>query len=109
MAYSTQLAGRVRDAVAGSDRPTERKMFGGVVFLLNGNMCCGVLGEDLMLRLGAAGVVQALEAPHTRVMDFTGKPLKTMVYVSAEGVASDQDLKRWLNQAIAFTKKLPPK
>jgi TfoX/Sxy family transcriptional regulator of competence genes len=63
-------------------------MFGGLAFLLNGNMCCGVVSDQLMLRLGESGAAEALTEPHTRLMDFTGKPMKSMVYVDPTGLTS---------------------
>ena len=64
-------------------------MFGGIAFMLGGNMACGVIGEDLLVRLGAEDAEKALTEPHTRPMDFTGKPMKTTVYVDPAGTASD--------------------
>lgn len=84
-------------------------MFGGLAFLLNGNMCCGVVKDRLMLRLGPEGVEKALKAPHTQPMDFTGKPMKSMVYVRPEGYEADEDLERWVETAARFAKTLPAK
>ena len=91
------------------DGYSERKMFGGICFMLYGNMCCGIINDDLMLRLGNAGASKALAEPHLREMDFSGKPLKSMVYVSAEGIDEDADLRRWVETAVAFGVTLPPK
>ncbi len=84
-------------------------MFGGIAFLVNGNMCCGVTGTALMLRLGKAGADDALSEPHVRPMDFTGKPMSTMVYVDPEGTASEEDLAYWVGRAVAFANSLPGK
>jgi TfoX/Sxy family transcriptional regulator of competence genes len=84
-------------------------MFGGVAFLLHGNMCCGVTKDLLMLRLGSQGAEAALGRPHTREMDFTGKPMKGMVYVESEGVRTEAELQRWLEQAVGFAQTLPEK
>jgi TfoX/Sxy family transcriptional regulator of competence genes len=84
-------------------------MFGGIAFLLNGNMCCGVLKSDLVLRLGEDGAVKALREPHTRVMDFTGKPLRSMVYVSPAGYRADVALRTWVKRALDYVKSLPAK
>lgn len=109
MAYDESVAARIRSALAARNNIDERKMFGGLAFLSRGNMCCGVVGDTLMLRLGNEGAAQALAEPHTRPMDFTGKPLKSMVYVAAPGIASDVDLNRWVRRAVSFAETLPPK
>ena len=77
--------------------------------MINGHMCCGVIQTDLMLRLAPGDVVAALKKPHTRPMDFTGKPMKSMLYVSAKGTDSDQALSEWVEAARAFVRTLPPK
>lgn len=84
-------------------------MFGGVAFLLRGHMCCGVVGEDLMLRVGAGAEAKALARPHARPMDFTGRPLKGFVFVAAPGYESDRDLAAWVSRAVRFVRSLPPK
>ncbi len=109
MAYDEGLAQRVREGL--SDRPdsTEKKMFGGLCFLLGGNMCCGIVGEELMLRVGATAYEATLARPHAREMDFTGRALKGMVYVGVDGLADDDELAQWLAPAISFAGGLPPK
>lgn len=109
MAFDEGLADRVRQILKRKRGVTERRMFGGVAFLLNGNMCCGVVKTDLMLRLGDSGVRKALEKPHTRRMDFTGKPLKSMLFVDSTGTDSDEALQAWVEAAAAFARTLPPK
>jgi TfoX/Sxy family transcriptional regulator of competence genes len=109
MAYSEELADRIRDLLIGRGELSERKMFGGIAFMLNGNMTCGVIGDELMARVGAEQQDEALTDPHARVMDFTGKPMKGMIYVSAEGVAGDADLDGWVDLAAGFTLSLPAK
>ena len=84
-------------------------MFGGIAFMLAGNMAVGVIGEDLMVRLDPADAEKALREPHTRPMDFTGKPMKKMVYVDAEGTASDKDLAAWVDAGADYASSLPPK
>jgi TfoX/Sxy family transcriptional regulator of competence genes len=108
MAYDEQLADRIRDILEGRSDVGERKMFGGLAFMLDGNMCCGVVGADLMLRLGREGAGTALERPHVRPMDFTGRPITTMVYVEPEGVRG-ASLRRWVEEAATFVRTLPPK
>ena len=109
MAYDEQLAARIRDVLAGVEGVSERKMFGGIAFLHRGNMACGVIGETLMLRLGADLADAALDEPHTRPMDFTGRPMKGMLYVDPPGFATDAALDAWVARALAFTETLPPK
>jgi TfoX/Sxy family transcriptional regulator of competence genes len=109
MAYDEQLAARIRAALAGVDGVSERKMFGGLAFLHHGNMACGVIGETLMLRLGPELGDAALDEPHTRPMDFTGRPMTGMVYVDPPGCATDAALGAWIDRALGFTTTLPPK
>ena len=84
-------------------------MFGGIAFMVGGNMCCGFVGEKLMLRLGKDGAKDALTEPDTAPMDFTGKPLSTMVYVLPQGIVTDAKLTKWVGRAVEFAKSLPQK
>ncbi len=84
-------------------------MFGGIAFMLAGNMAVGVIGEDLMVRLDPGDAEKALQEPHVRPMDFTGKPPKNMVYVDAEGTASDEGLAAWVEAGADYASSLPPK
>lgn len=84
-------------------------MFGGLAFLVNGHMSCGLNGERLMLRLGNDEAERARTEPHTSPMDFTGKALKSMVYVEPAGFRSDDDLSAWVDRALKYAKSLPPK
>ena len=108
MAYDERLAERVRDILAGDPALSERKMFGGLAFMLDGNMCCGIVGNELMLRLGAEGAEKALERADVRPMDFTGRPMTGMVYVAPEGVRG-RSLRTWVERAAGFARTLPPK
>jgi TfoX/Sxy family transcriptional regulator of competence genes len=108
MAYDEQLAERVRVELESVTGVTERKMFGGLAFMVNGNMACGIVKDELTLRLGAEGAVAALERPHVREMDFTGRPLTGMVYVGQAGLA-EAELHSWVQQAVTFARSLPPK
>jgi TfoX/Sxy family transcriptional regulator of competence genes len=108
MAYDEKLAERVRVVVGAEQGLSERKMFGGLAFMLEGHMFCGIVGSDLMLRLGPEGADTALDRPHVRPMDFTGRPLAGMVYVAPEGLRGAA-LRRWVEQAAAFARTLPPK
>jgi hypothetical protein len=109
MAYDEGLAQRVREALAERPDLTERKMFGGLCFMLGGNMCCGIVGEELMLRVGPDAYDDVLARDHAREMDFTGRSLRGMVYVANDGFASDDDLGGWLESAVDFAGSLPPK
>ncbi len=109
MAYDEYLASRIRQAPAPRADIMERKMFGGVALMLRGNMCCGVVGDMLMLRLGREGASAASQEPHTSPMDFTGKAMKSMVYVEPEGTADRESLNRWVNRGADYAASLPPK
>ncbi|MCW8125674.1 TfoX/Sxy family protein [Microbulbifer halophilus] len=107
MAYNENLAEKVRELLQESDGLSEKKMFGGLAFMLNGNMACGVVGEELMVRVGPDGYQEALAERYTRPMDYTGRPLKGMVYVEEDAVAADLD--NWVNRGAEFASTLPPK
>ncbi len=109
MAYDRGIAECVRDLLHDRVGFSERKMFGGVCFMLRGNMCCGVVDADLVLRLGNEGAAAALNEPHTRPMDFTGKALNSMIYLSPEGYQDEADLASWVQRASRFAESLPPK
>ncbi|MDX1374319.1 MAG: TfoX/Sxy family protein [Burkholderiales bacterium] len=109
MAYDEALAARVRARLAGARGLSERRMFGGLCFLVNGHMCAGVVGATLMLRVGPERYAEALARPHAREMDFTGRPLKGMVYVDPPGIAGAAALGRWLDLALAFVRSQPAK
>ena len=108
MAYDETLAERVRSALAGEPGLTERRMFGGLAFMIDGHMACRIVNDELMLWLGAEGADAALDRPHVRPMDFTGRPMAGMVFVSPDALRG-QVLHRWVNQAVAFALTLPPK
>ena len=109
MAYDEGLAQRVRELLEERTDLSEKKMFGGLAFLLGGNMCAGVVGEELMVRVGPDAYEKLLEEPHARKMDFTGRPLKGFLYVACEGFESDAELQRWLDRGVAFAGSLPAK
>jgi TfoX/Sxy family transcriptional regulator of competence genes len=109
VAYDERLAARVRAQLSRRKGVTERPMFGGLAFLMNRNMACGVQGDRLVLRLGPEGAAVALQQPHTKPMDFTGKPLASMVYVEAAGCRREVDLRRWVDKAMHFAKTLTPR
>jgi TfoX/Sxy family transcriptional regulator of competence genes len=100
MAYDEALADRIRTALRDRADVAERKMFGGIAFMVAGKMACGVIHDDLMVRVGREGHDPALAEPHTRPMDFTGRPMRGMVYVGPAGVRSEADLARWIGRAV---------
>ena len=109
MAYDEGLAQRIRESVEDVPGISEKKMFGGLAFLLNGNMACGVVGEDLMVRVGPEAYATSLARPHVREMNFTGRPMKGLVYISPPGFEADKDLDRWVGEGVAFARSLPSK
>lgn len=109
MAYDVGLADRIRSILGWRTGFSERKMFGGIAFMINGHVCCGVLKTDLMLRLTQEAVANGLMKPHTRPMDFTGRLMSSMMFVDAAGVDSDESLHEWIEAAIAFVVTLLPK
>lgn len=109
MAYDEVVAHRIRAALAAQSGVTEKKMFGGLAFMVSGHMCCGIGKGDLMVRVGPDRYEEALAQPHAREMDFTGRPMKGMVYVDAAGYERDEDLQAWVDRGLAFVTSLPPK
>lgn len=109
MAYNEELVKRIRKIVSRWKGTDDKKMFGGVCHLLNGNMLCGVHKEFLILRLGTDKAEGAMKLPHVRPFDITGKPMKGWVMVAEDGFKSDKDLKNWLNDAKNFVETLPAK
>jgi TfoX/Sxy family transcriptional regulator of competence genes len=101
MAYDAVLAERIRTALRGRDDVVEKKMFGGLTFMVAGRMACGVVHDDLMVRVGSEGHEESIAQPHARPMDFTGKPMQGMVYVAPAGVATDDDLRRWVDRGVS--------
>lgn len=109
MAYDDKLAERVRLALAATPGLSEKKMFGGLCFLIGGNMACGIVGEELMVRCGPDAYEGALANKHARAMDFTGRPMKGMIYVAAEGLKTKASLHKWVDLGACFAGSLPPK
>jgi TfoX/Sxy family transcriptional regulator of competence genes len=109
MAYDQKLADRVRDALGTTRGVTERKMFGGVAFMVRGNMCCGVIDEKLMVRVGPDAYDGALKLIHARPMDFSGKAMRGFVYVSAEGTKTARQVRTWVGRGLEFVRTLPTK
>ena len=109
MAYNEELAARIRISLEGHPGVTERKMFGGIGFMIHGNMCCGVLKDDLMVRVGPDGHAASLALPHARPMDFTGRPMKGFVFVGSDGINDDGALSEWIDRGVTFAQSLPKK
>ena len=109
MAFDEGLAERIRALLVGEADTHERKMFGGLCFLCGGNMSCGIVGDELMVRVGPERWSDALKRPHAREMDFTGRSMKGMVYVGVNGFAEDADLARWVEEGTAYARSLEPK
>jgi TfoX/Sxy family transcriptional regulator of competence genes len=109
MAYSEELAHRIRDVVGGRNGVTERKMFGGVAWMVDGNMACGVIGEDLMVRLDRDDAERALDEAHVGPMEFTGRKMGGFVIVDSAGIADAPGLSRWVDVGADFAASLPAK
>jgi TfoX/Sxy family transcriptional regulator of competence genes len=109
VAYDEELADRVRDLVSAHGEVSERKMFGGIAFMVGGNMAVGVLGDDLIVRLDRAEAEKALTEEGVREFDFTGRPAKGMVYVSPERTADDGSLAGWVEAGVGYAASLPTK
>jgi TfoX/Sxy family transcriptional regulator of competence genes len=109
MPYDTLLAIRIRAALGPLPDLQEKKMFGGVGFLINGNMACGVHKNDLIVRVGPARSAEALSHPHTRLFDLTGHPMAGWIMVAPQGCATESDLKTWIEQGLAFARSIPAK
>jgi TfoX/Sxy family transcriptional regulator of competence genes len=109
MAYDKALAQRIRELLAGTPDLIEKKMFGGVGFLLRGNMACGVNQDRLIVRVGPERYEEALAYPQAAPFDMTGRPMKGWVFVHPEGTQSNDELRAWVQQGIDFALTLPPK
>ena len=109
MAYNEQLAERISEVVNDQPGISSKKMFGGIAFMLNGNMCCGVVGDDLMVRVGADAYEDALSLPGARPMDFTGRPMKGMVYVDGNSLTSSDELASWIQRGVDYAASMPAK
>jgi TfoX/Sxy family transcriptional regulator of competence genes len=105
--YNEALASRVRTVLAAQSDVEEKRMFGGVSFMVRGQMCCGVLKDDLVLRVGGEQFDDALAQADVRPFDFTGRPSTGMVYVAASGLSSDQALRTWLQRGLDYVHAHP--
>jgi hypothetical protein len=109
MAYDEGLAERIREELSDIPAVTEKKMFGGLSFLVQGNMACGVIGTDMVVRVGQEQYKEAMLRPHSREMDFTGRSMKGWVYVGEPGYESDEDLAEWVQMGVGYALSLPAK
>lgn len=112
MAYDEGVADRLRRAMIRAEPGApvdERKMFGGIALLVGGSMCCGVIGAELVVRVGEAGADEALRQPHARPMDFTGRPMRSFVYVAPAGFAGEAELDAWVARGLAGAREAPPR
>jgi hypothetical protein len=109
MAYSESLARRFRQVFGQRRGITEKKMFGGVCFLLNGNMCVGIWKSSLIVRLGPEHAAAALEEPNVVEFDITGRPMKGWIMVEPDGLETDEQLDHWVQRAVEFVGGLPRK
>jgi hypothetical protein len=105
VAFDEQLAERVRAVLGDDPAVEERLMFGGIAFMVDGHMACGIVKDEL----GAEGGEAALERPHVRPMDFTGRPMRTTVFIEPAGLANADALERWVKAGVAHARSLPPK
>lgn len=106
MAFDEALADRIRDGFQDVDGVTDKRMFGGITFMIHGNMAVGVMGDDLIVRLGAEAGLAALTEPGIRAFDFTGRPMKNWIVVDGDRL-DDEGLARWLRAGLDFASSLP--
>lgn len=109
MAYDEGLAQRIRECLQHQDDVVEKKMFGGLCFMVTSHMCCGIVNDTLMARVGPDQYEKSLARKYVSEMDFTGKAMKGLVYVAPEGLGSDKALCRWVETCLKFVMSLPPK
>ncbi|WP_163133805.1 TfoX/Sxy family protein [Agarivorans sp. Alg241-V36] len=109
MAYDLTLAEMIRQALADKVEFSERKMFGGLCFMVAGHMCCGIVDKQLMARVGPNQYQDCLALEFASEMTFTGKPMKGMIYVAPEGLISAEQREQWLQYCLNFVHSLPPK
>jgi TfoX/Sxy family transcriptional regulator of competence genes len=109
MPFDEKLASRVRRALGSRRDLEEKQMFGGLAFMVRGHMAAGIIKTTLMIRVDAADQDELLEEPHTRPMDFTGRPMRGFLYVDPPGIASEPALKRWIGLGVAYAESKPRK
>ena len=109
MTFSERTVNQIRRAIGNTPGLSERPLYSGVAFMVRGNMCCGMIDDNLVVRVGPDTYDDALREPHTRPMDFTGRPLPGFVYVDRDGFASSNSLRQWIDRSVSFVRTLPPK
>ena len=109
MAYDEKLADRIRAQLADQADLTEKKMFGGIGFMVRGNLACGVIGAEMCVRVGPQAHSQALAQPGARPFDFSGRPMEGWIYVGEGGFEAKKDLRAWVRRGLDFALSLPPK
>lgn len=109
MAYDEGLAFRVREVLAEQDGLVEKKMFGGLAFMVRGNLALSVIKDELLVRVGSDGIDSAVTHPHARQANMAGRIMKGWVMITAEGCTDDEDLEAWVKRGVDFALSLPPK
>ncbi len=109
MAYDAGLAERIREILADRHDVSERKMFGGLAFMIRGHMSVGIVKDELMVRVAPEDHHTLLQRPHARPMDFTGRPMRGFLFIAAPGFEADADLERWVGHGLKHALSLPPK
>ncbi len=109
MAYDKPLAERIRKAIAKQPKLTEREMFGGIGFMLRGNMACGVIGDELMVRIAKQETEAALEEPGARIFDFSGRPSPGWILVNQSVLTKPAELRAWIKRGVEYALSLPAK
>ena len=109
MAYDEGLAQRIRETLSDRNDVVEKKMFGGLCFMVRGHMSCGIVKDELMVRVGKDAYEESLTKPHAREIDFTGWAMKGMVYIAQDGLETDADLAAWVRRGTDNADSLPPK
>ena len=109
MAYDQSLAARVRRALTTAGNVAEKSMFGGLTFMVAGNMCCGIIKDELMIRLAPETTLETLASPHVRMCDFTSRPMRGLFVVSRAACANQSGINRWVKLALERSLALPPK
>ncbi len=109
MTYDEGLAERIRGTMDPLHGVAEKKMFGGLAFMVRGHMAVGIVKDELMVRVGPDAYERLVERPHARAMDFTGRPMKGFLYVASDGLAEDQALAHWIGHGVEYALSLPRK
>jgi TfoX/Sxy family transcriptional regulator of competence genes len=110
MAYDEDFAQRIREQLAGEDGVREKAMFGGLAFLVDGNMAVGIASTgELMVRVGPDGTDDALSRPHTRLFDMSGRPMNGWILVARDGVDTEPELGEWVERGVSMARTLPAK